>query len=294
MLEHPNETISCILCGGPTNPSLKATNIGVGPKGQFVVNRCQQCSSTVISPIPANLGNYYLDYHSIPTGASWRRAVRSNKNRLAVLNSLVSSSASILDIGAGAGAFAAAANQAGHPTYAIEQDENCRLNIESFLAGHVVKDLEGFKMENFPAPDVVTLWHVFEHIPDPDNFLAQISQVFPITTKIIIEVPNADSWLFKIMGKGWPHLDAPRHIFLPSKRGIELIAQKNGMKVSQLRNRDYGAWGAFSISHFGNRVGEKRIVQLLRRILQISLTPLFLLEPTNYGAVSTYSLSREI
>ena len=294
MQQQEPSSIKCLLCDGATSKWLTATNKGVGPKGIYNIYRCARCFSTVIDPIPVDLDKFYRDYHAIPSGANWERAVKACKNRLAVLHSIGSSSTSILDIGAGAGAFVDAANQAGHLALAIEQDENCRTNMESIIPGRVTEDLAGFTKSNFPIPDIVTLWHVFEHIPNPGNFISQICQTFPSRTKIIIEVPNADSWLFKIMGSKWPHLDAPRHVFLPTQKGIQIVAQQNGMKVLQIRNRDNGAWGAFSISHFGNRVGEGRANQIFRRLIQIILTPLFLLEPQRSSCTSTYVLSREV
>lgn len=293
MQQHLSRPIVCLLCDEAATKWLTTTNGGVGPKENFDIFRCTSCFSTVIVPVPVNLGNYYLDYHSIPKGRNWKRAVKACKNRLTVVNRYVGDSTSILDVGAGSGTFVAAASEIGHLAFAIEQDKRCRENIEEFMPGRVVEDLFSYEKGGFAVPDVVTLWHVFEHIPDPNDFLAQVSRIFPSTTKIIIEVPNAQSWLFKIMRSKWPHLDAPRHVFLPSKKGIEFVAQRNGMQVSRIRNRDNAAWAAFSLSHFGNRVGENRLVQICRRILQILFTPFFFLETGARSSTSTYLLVRE-
>ena len=293
MQEHSLGPMTCLLCDAPVTKWLTTTNGGVGPKGNFDIFQCTKCFSTLINPVPVNLGIYYLDYHSIPKGSNWNRAVKACKNRLAVVNRCVGNSASILDVGAGSGTFVAAASENGHLAFAIEQDKSCRENIEVFMPGRVVEDLFAYDKKDFAIPDVITLWHVFEHIPDPSDFLAQISRTFPATTKIIIEVPNAQSWLFKLMRSRWPHLDAPRHVFLPSKRGIECVAQKNGMRVLRISNRDNAAWAAFSFSHFGNRVGESRLVQICRRLFQILLTPIFYFETGVQSSTSTYLLVRD-
>jgi hypothetical protein len=75
--------------------------------------------------------------------------------------------------------------------------------------------------------------------------------------------------------------------------GIEQVAQKNGMNVSRIRNSSNAAWAAFSISHFGMRVGEKRFIQICRRLSQIFFTPFFLLEPLHRGTTNTYLLTRK-
>ena len=293
MQEHLLGPITCLLCDAPANKWLTTTNGGVGPKENYDIYQCTNCFSTVINPIPVRLEIYYLDYHWIPKGSNWRRGVKACKNRLAVVHGHVGNLASILDVGAGSGTFVAAAIESGHLAFAIEQDGSCRRNIETFLPGRVFEDLFAYDKLGFTLPDVITLWHVFEHISDPNDFLAQISRIFPATTKIIIEVPNAQSWMFKIMRGRWPHLDAPRHVFLPSKKGIECVAQRNGMRISRIRNRDNAAWAAFSISHFGSRVGEGRFVQICRRIFQILFTPFFFFETGDRSSTSTYLLVRD-
>jgi hypothetical protein len=293
MQEHLLGPLACLLCDAPVNKWLTATNGGVGPKETFDIFQCTNCFSTRINPVPVSLGIYYLGYHSIPKGSNWKRAVKACKNRLAVVTRYVGDYASILDVGAGSGVFVAAASKTGHLTFAIEQDKSCRENIEAFMPGRVVEDLFSYEKEGFAVPDVITLWHVFEHIPNPNDFLAQVSRIFPITTKIIIEVPNAQSWMFKIMRSKWPHLDAPRHVFLPSKKGIECVAQKNGMRASRIQNHDNASWAAFSLSHFGNRVGELRLIQICRRILQILLAPFFFFENSYRSSTCTYLLVRD-
>lgn len=293
MQQHLLGPLACLLCQAPVKKWLTTTNVGVGPKETFDIYQCTSCFSTLINPVPASLGIYYHAYHSIPKGLNWKRAVKACKNRLEVVNRCVGDFASILDVGAGSGTFVAAANETGHLAFAIEQDKSCRENIETFMPGRVVEDLLSYEKKGFPVPDVVTLWHVFEHIPDPNDFLAHVSRMFPTTTKIIIEVPNAQSWLFKIMRSKWPHLDAPRHVFLPSKKGIECVAQRNGMRASRIYNRDHASWAAFSFSHFGNRAGELRMIQICRRIFQISLAPFFFFDKSYKSTTSTYILVRD-
>lgn len=293
MSESQNVGIECVLCGSPTKKWFDTSNRGVGPDGIFEIFRCVKCRSTVINPVPTDLGQYYSGYHAIPSGKRWKRAIESCQHRLEVVRRIGKPNAALLDVGAGSGAFVAAALELGYPTQAIEQDAACRRHIESISPYLVCDDISTFSKSYVTPPEIITLWHVFEHIPDPSGFLAQIRESFPPTTKIIIEVPSADSWIFKIMRAVWPHLDAPRHVFLPTNQGMREVARRNGMKVEQVVNRDKGAWGAFSISHFGNRTGEGRGVQVLRRLIQICLTPLFQLEPLSHSSTSTYVLTQD-
>jgi len=65
------------------------------------------------------------------------------------------------------------------------------------------------------------------------------------------------------------------------------------MRVLRISNRDNAAWAAFSLSHFGNRVGESRLVQICRRVFQILLTPIFYFETGVQSSTSTYLLVRD-
>lgn len=281
--------LTCLLCGSGVKKWISTLNRGVGDSKRFEIYRCVDCRSTLVDPIPENLMDYYSDYHAISQGKSWLRAVKACKNRLdVVLAAGDGEKRPILDIGAGAGAFVNAARNDGFLVAAIEQDEKCRSNLESIIPGKVNMDFEEYIRQGSFEPELITLWHVFEHIPNPDLFLKSMKKTFPVGTKIILEVPNAESWVFSIMRSVWPHLDAPRHIFIPSRNGVSQIAKNNGMQVTQIRNRDNANWAAFSFSNLGNGKAENRICRILRRILQICLKPLFTWESLKYGTTSTY------
>lgn len=288
-MQENRSVLTCLLCGSGVRKWVSTLNRGVGDRERFDIYRCIDCRSTLVDPIPENLKNYYSDYHAIPQGKSWQRAVRSCKNRMdVVLAARDSEEKTILDIGAGAGAFVNAAHNEGFLVAAIEQDEKCRINLESIIPGKVSADFEEHLKQGLFKPELITLWHVFEHIPNPDLFLKSIKSTFPTGTKIILEVPNADSWVFSVLRSIWPHLDAPRHIFIPSNNGIRQIAKNNGMHVTQVRNRDNSNWAAFSFSNLGNGSAENRLGQILRRMIQICLKPLFAWESLKFGTTSTY------
>jgi hypothetical protein len=199
----------------------------------------------------------------------------------------------ILDIGAGSGAFVSASINSGFQTQAIEIDVRCREHIKNNLGIEVSRDLHEYSKKNLPAPKVVTLWHVFEHIPNPIEFLEQVIVHFGSDIKIFIEVPNADSWQFRLFRCNWPHLDVPRHLFIPSEKGIQILARKYKMCAKSVRNRDKASWSAFGIVNLGKRRGTSLLELRARRILQIFLTPMFALERREISATRTYLLTKE-
>jgi len=284
---------NCLLCESRSLYLFSSENHGVGPNSSFRVFKCSNCKSTRISPTPENLGSYYSNYHSLPSGKSWARSQKGCKNRLRIIKSNIQKSQVILDIGAGSGAFVSASINNGFQTQAIETEILCREHIQKNLGIAVSSDLHEYSKKNLPTPQVVTLWHVLEHIPNPIEFLDQIIVLFGSDIKIIIEVPNADSWQFHLFHSFWPHLDVPRHLFIPSERGIQLLAARHKMRAKSIRNGDKAGWSAFGIVNLGKRGGASLFEQKVRRALQIFLTPIFALEPRKISATRTYLLTRE-
>ena len=283
----------CLLCQSETLYWFSSTNQGVGPSLIFEIYRCSKCKSTLINPVPENLDPYYSDYHSLPSGRSLNRAVRGCKNRLRLMTTLSDGRQKVLDIGAGSGGFVAACLNNGIETQAIEINSHCREYIKATLGVDVSQDLGEYITKNLPIPNFVTLWHVFEHIPNPDEFIKQISLNFGTETKIIIEVPNSESWQFLVMRAKWPHLDVPRHIFIPSELGIQLLAKKHNLKVAPVKNRDFASWSAFGIANLGIKNKNSPIENILRRVIQIFLTPFFILEPQKISATRSYVLIKQ-
>lgn len=280
------------MCGEEVQFWFESVNSGIGPTNTYKVFRCKNCSTTQISPIPENLEPFYSNYHFIPKRQAWIRAVKSNKNRLRVLNSVLPKKGLILDVGAGIGSFSAALEQSGFQTISVERDESCRRNIATKTKGLVYSDLSAFNPLEAGTPDALTLWHVFEHLSNPGDFFTELVDKLPNLSKIVIEVPNPMSWQFSLMKKNWPHLDVPRHIFLPSEVGIRVFALKFGFDVATISNRDRKSWSAFSISNFRAKPHESDFIRKCRRLIQLIITPIFVVEPKTKAATHIFLLTK--
>ena len=118
----------------------------------------------------------------------------------------------VLDVGCGRGAMLGALAERGWKCSGTEL-------ASGEATSSMGQDVELFFKElldcHFPDGhfDVVTLWHVLEHLRDPVGTIGEIGRTLAPDGLLVLEVPNVSSWQ-SAMGRGrWLHLDVPRHLF---------------------------------------------------------------------------------
>lgn len=130
---------------------------------------------------------------------------------------------SLLDIGAGTGDFLKIAKQKGWKIQGVEPNENAT-KLASKKGIELKPSLNDFDGKQF---DVVTLWHVLEHIPNLEETIIKLSHLVKPNGTLIIAVPNFKSFDAKFYGKFWAAFDAPRHIWHFSKESIKSLFSGN-------------------------------------------------------------------
>jgi predicted SAM-dependent methyltransferase len=94
-------------------------------------------------------------------------------------------------------------------------------------------DLQSLQHMTF---DLITLHHVFEHLPDPIETLKAIEKLLNPQGIILIRVPIADSWAYEHYKENWFALDPPRHVFIHTRKGMSLLCDKAGLEVFEMRH----------------------------------------------------------
>lgn len=138
----------------------------------------------------------------------------------------------LLDVGCGYGDFLYKMQKRGWSVYGIEPFLDavkvCRKRIgqERILEGEL--PIVKFTSKNF---DVVTLWHVLEHLPNPSTYISKIHNLLDKRGHLIIEVPNLDSFLLLIFGNNYNWLSTTEHVFIYSKNGVKKLLNDNGFST---------------------------------------------------------------
>ncbi|MBX9806647.1 MAG: class I SAM-dependent methyltransferase [Flavobacteriaceae bacterium] len=152
------------------------------------------------------------------------------KNKLNLINSLQSQKGKILDIGAGTGEFLSVAKNDGWKTIGVEPSERAKAIAKSKGVSFVEQTSE---LEN-QSFDVISMWHVLEHVPDLDKQIKELKRLLKPTGTLIIAVPNFKSFDAQHYGKFWAAFDVPIHFWHFSKTAIKLLFEKEEMKLEKV------------------------------------------------------------
>lgn len=152
------------------------------------------------------------------------------KNKLNLINSLQPQKGKILDIGAGTGEFLSVAKNDGWQTIGVEPSERAKA-IAINKGVPFVEETRELEDHSF---DIISMWHVLEHVPDLDKQIKELKRLLKPTGSLIIAVPNFKSFDAKHYGKFWAAFDVPIHFWHFSKTAIKLLFEKEEMKLEKV------------------------------------------------------------
>ena len=158
----------------------------------------------------------------------------SLKKKLRLINSFTSESKILLDIGCGTGDFLQAAQENDWTVYGIEPNERAR-RIANGKTKNRVFNLE--KLQEFEAQgfDVITLWHVLEHLPNLEAQVEIFKKLLKPDGTLIIAVPNYKSYDANYYKEFWAAYDVPRHLWHFSKTSMSNLLSKESFQIIKIR-----------------------------------------------------------
>lgn len=233
---------NCPCCGSASIfPALSAKDYTVSNE-LFEIWHCDDCTARFTQRVPnaASIAPYYQSAsyvsHSDTEKGLINRLYHLVRNftlvskRKLVQQVTGKETGSLLDVGAGTGAFSKAMQLAGWKLTALEPDETARQNAANKY-GLTLQSPEKLFQLGAEQFDAITLWHVLEHVHDLHGYLLQFQKSLKTGGRLIIAVPNYTSYDAKVYGESWAAYDVPRHLYHFSPKSMELLGNAKGFEL---------------------------------------------------------------
>ncbi len=242
---------------------------------KFNYYQCLGCGLIFLSPVPNDLGGYYpRDYYSIPASLEQLTfQAQSDRYKIDLVRKFASGGR-LLEIGPAYGSFAFLARQAGFEVHTIEMDEECCRFLSEVVGVRAIHSAQAAQALAAAGPyDVIALWQVIEHLPDPWQVLEAAARQLLPNGILVVATPNPEAFQLRLFGVFWAHIDAPRHLALIPASLLTRKMQTFGLTPLLLTTTDKGSigWNSFgwsaSLRNFFTNPGVRAIAHFAGRVL---------------------------
>lgn len=229
--------LKCPICDGLSfSPFITTKDFSVS-KEEFSIVKCNSCGFHFTNPIPSEdkIGAYYKSEDYVSHSSSNKGVINkiylkvrnyTLKQKLKLIRRL-SHGKEVLDIGAGTGHFLATLKSDGYKVTGLEPDIDARTFALNKLG---VNLLPAEQLATLPDKtyNVVTMWHVLEHVYHLKHDLSDVSRVLKDDGVLIVAVPNMNSYDARYYNEFWAAYDLPIHLYHFTPKDIaELFGQFN-------------------------------------------------------------------
>ena len=201
----------------------------------------------VTSPVPVDIENYYKSEDYISHTDSKKSLLDKSyqlvrnyalKRKLSLINSFNVKEKNVLDIGAGTGDFLNTCKSNGWNVFGVEPSNDARL-IAKEKGVKLKSKLEELPINKF---DVITLWHVLEHVDNLCEYVSKLKELLTDTGRLVIAVPNYKSYDANYYKEYWAAFDVPRHLWHFSQASIHKIFSEEDMLVEKTLPMKFDAY----------------------------------------------------
>jgi SAM-dependent methyltransferase len=234
---------------------------------RFAIWRCGTCGSGRTLPSPADLGKYYpaqyRQYNSLVT----RILAMLYRRRVGRWVRQFPAPGAVFEMGCGSGLMLDTLRRLGWRVAGSERTEAAaQIAREQFGLPVVVGGVDAINpSERF---DLLLLNQVLEHLEDPAPTLKALAGFLKPEGKLIIGVPNFDSWQSMFGGNTWFHLDVPRHLHHFSLPSLAVLVGQLGLEIQSVAyaspEHDPYGWVQSALNRIDRR--PNRLTRLLMRI----------------------------
>jgi 2-polyprenyl-3-methyl-5-hydroxy-6-metoxy-1,4-benzoquinol methylase len=274
--------MNCPVCLHPASaPALTGADILFETSSRpFKLSACAACHSLFLDPTPGanEIAGFYPAHYWWKPSTGILKALERCYRRIALYDhvrfitsaaqraAIESKRARLLDVGCGSGTLLGILKQQGFDVLGLDSSkEAAAIAKAEYDVDVFVGSLEeaGFPDASF---DLVTLFHVMEHVTTPRDVLISVRRILKPNGRVVLQVPNIESWQCRLFGSKWYGLDIPRHVIDYSNTSMRMLLRDCGFSVHRLRHfnlRDNAP--AFASSMFPSLDPVSRAVRLRQR-----------------------------
>jgi len=306
------EEVPCPLCGTRDDDPIivvpSETDDAV-----YRVGRCRKCGMAYLNPRPTEdtIGHFYPDDYEEYRGPSGRRGgwlgrLRAYLERLVMAREFgcppgihgacqqclawlvgpwlrpprtsltaipYQGDGRLLDFGCGAGWYLQRMRERGWDVTGLDFSSHAAREVERKFGIRVL-------VGSLPHPDVqpesfdvITMGAVLEHVHHPHVVIEAAARALRPGGKLVIAVPNLESWGFRFFGQDWWPLELPRHLLHFTPATLRKLVEAHGLQVAESQLVERGGWIRRSMAIVRRRRGAPRWRRLVSRLGRFRLVP---------------------
>ena len=241
------DIVNCNFCGADNAALIYEGHDRLhGLPGNFQLVRCRRCGLIYLNPRPGpdEIARYYPSdyiayYRAIEDVPSFLRRLDRRyglHKRCREVIRRAGRPGHLLDVGCATGVFLDGMRQRGWTVTGVEVNAKAaqyareRLGLEVFVG-----ELEeaGYPDASF---DVISLWDVLEHVPDPRRTIEEIARILRPEGLLVLSLPNPDCLEAGLFGPYWAGWDVPRHLYIFSPSVLERLLAETGFQIQEVNS----------------------------------------------------------
>ncbi len=274
MEQHLSDSLSkCPSCSGNDFITHLELDDYFLSQEHFSIIKCKKCGLFITVPQPAesDLVKYYKssEYVSHATRNTGMEFWLYNQVRKITLSSKLklikkySVGKRLLDIGCATGVFLDYCRSKGYAVQGIEPNANAR-NYANEQLGLVVNDISHLADLPKKSFDIVTMWHVLEHVSDLNQRISQLNNLLTDDGNAFIALPNPVSYDAMYYKNYWAAYDVPRHLYHFTQESFTTLVTKHNLKIIKIVPMVFDAY-YISLQSEKYRNGRKSFLKALYR-----------------------------
>ncbi len=241
--------MSCPVCLNPaTGPGLTGTDFLFETTSKiFTLHLCSCCQTLFLDPMPDTseiAGFYPVEYWWKTGHAGILKRLESIYRRLALHDHIAfimkaaadRTDPELLDVGCGSATLLGLLKRYGFRVRGL--DFSSEAAAVAKIENGVEVTVGSLEDARFPDQsfDIVTLFHVMEHVTNPRQVLGEVARVLKPNGVVVLQVPNIESWQFQIFGARWYGLDIPRHVIDYSRTSMLKLLSDSRFTATRIRH----------------------------------------------------------